>query len=151
MVHMIYHRLYHMAHIISYDLYGIIGKIEVWRIFPCKLKWILINMLSLSCFGKIIKFACFITLIMKLQPNDSVLLISACKVGCVFPTVIWSEFRMRQYRDDDHLDSSVISYKITQINWNHECWRELKRIYLGKQGNPDELNSDNLFNSLPFK
>ena len=102
MVHMIYHRLYHMAHIISYDLYGIIGKIEVWRIFPCKLKWTLINMFSLSCFGKIIKFACFITLIMKLQPNDSVLLISACKVGCVFPTVIWSQFRMRQYGNDDH-------------------------------------------------
>ena len=49
------------------------------------------------------------------------------------------------------LDSSVILNKITQINWNHECWRELKRFYLGKQGNPDELNSDNLFYSRPFK
>ena len=25
-----------------------------------------------------------------------------CKVGCVFPVVIRSEFRLRQYRDDDH-------------------------------------------------
>ena len=24
------------------------------------------------------------------------------KVGCVFVMVIWSEFRMEQYRDDDH-------------------------------------------------
>ena len=24
------------------------------------------------------------------------------KEGCVFPMVIWSEFRVRQYRDDGH-------------------------------------------------
>ena len=26
------------------------------------------------------------------------------KVGCVFPMVIWPEFRMGQYRDYDHQD-----------------------------------------------
>ena len=25
-----------------------------------------------------------------------------CKVGCVFPVVIWSEFRLGQQRDDGH-------------------------------------------------
>ena len=30
-----------------------------------------------------------------------------CKVGCVFPMVIGSEFRMRQYRDDDHRDDAL--------------------------------------------
>ena len=28
------------------------------------------------------------------------------KVGCVFPMVIWSELRMRQYRKDDHRESA---------------------------------------------
>ena len=27
------------------------------------------------------------------------------KVGCVLPTVIWSEFRIDQYREDDHRDA----------------------------------------------
>ena len=28
------------------------------------------------------------------------------KVGCVFPMVIWSEFRMVQYRDGDHREDA---------------------------------------------
>ena len=28
------------------------------------------------------------------------------KVGCAFPMVIWSEFRMGQYRDDDHREDA---------------------------------------------
>ena len=28
------------------------------------------------------------------------------KMGCVFPMVIWSEFRMGQYRDDDHREDA---------------------------------------------
>ena len=34
--------------------------------------------------------------------NDSLKMIGSCKVGRVFPVVIWSEFRMGKYRDDDH-------------------------------------------------
>ena len=30
------------------------------------------------------------------------------KVGCVFPMVIWPEFRMGQYRDDDHRDHAPL-------------------------------------------
>ena len=40
--------------------------------------------------------------ILKLQAIELVPLISVCKEGCDFPMVIWSEFRMRQYRDNDH-------------------------------------------------
>ena len=29
------------------------------------------------------------------------------KVGCFFTVVIWSEFRLRQYRDDDHLGDAL--------------------------------------------
>ena len=36
-----------------------------------------------------------------LQPHNTVH-ISQNKVGCDFPLVIWSEFRMGQYSDDDH-------------------------------------------------
>ena len=36
------------------------------------------------------------------------------KVGCVFPMVIWSEFRMGQYRDDDHREDTP-----------HFNWREI--------------------------
>ena len=28
------------------------------------------------------------------------------KVGCIFSMVIWSEFRVGQYRDDDHLEDA---------------------------------------------
>ena len=28
------------------------------------------------------------------------------KVGCVFPMVIWSEFRIGQYRDGDHREDT---------------------------------------------
>ena len=33
-------------------------------------------------------------------------LASSIKVGCVFPMVIWSEFRIRHYRDDDHQEDA---------------------------------------------
>ena len=29
-----------------------------------------------------------------------------CEVGCIFPMVISSEFRMGQYRDDDHCEDA---------------------------------------------
>ena len=29
------------------------------------------------------------------------------KVGCIFPMVIWSEFRMRQFRDDDPQEDAL--------------------------------------------
>ena len=35
------------------------------------------------------------------RPNDS------SKVECVFPVVIWSELRLRQHRDDDHLENAL--------------------------------------------
>ena len=34
------------------------------------------------------------------------IVISMSKVGCVFPIVIWFEFRVRQYRDDDHREDA---------------------------------------------
>ena len=30
------------------------------------------------------------------------------KVGCVFPMVIWSEFRMEQYKDDHHREDAPL-------------------------------------------
>ena len=27
---------------------------------------------------------------------------NTCKVGCISPMAIWSDFRIRQYRDDSH-------------------------------------------------
>ena len=32
--------------------------------------------------------------------------IKLATVGCVFPMVIWSEFRMGQYRHDDHREDA---------------------------------------------
>ena len=42
------------------------------------------------------------------------------KEGCVFPIFIWSEFRMRQYRDDDHRkDAShfIISCSVYRLDF----------------------------------
>ena len=30
------------------------------------------------------------------------------KVGCVFPMIIWAEFRMGQYRDEDHRKDALL-------------------------------------------
>ena len=40
----------------------------------------------------------------KYLPRGSIRTLIAIKpkVGCVFPMVIWFEFRMKQYRDDGH-------------------------------------------------
>ena len=37
--------------------------------------------------------------------SSTVLIVS--QVGCVFPMVILSEFRMDQYRDDDHREDAL--------------------------------------------
>ena len=38
------------------------------------------------------------------------------KVECVFPEVIWSEFRLGQYRDDDHREGASYFNTISTIN-----------------------------------
>ena len=40
--------------------------------------------------------------VMQLIKDANTLLEVTYKVGCIFPMVISSEFRMRQYRYDDH-------------------------------------------------
>ena len=37
----------------------------------------------------------------------SLLIVAKCKVGPMFPMVIWSKFRMRQYKDDDHREDAL--------------------------------------------
>ena len=44
----------------------------------------------------------------------------SCKVGCIFAMVNWSEFRMRQYRDDDHQEDAshfIISTGRFETEW----------------------------------
>ena len=40
------------------------------------------------------------------------------KVGRGFPMVISSEFRMGQYRDDDHHEDAPYFKRVTVIEWN---------------------------------
>ena len=48
------------------------------------------------------------------------------KVGCIFPMVIWSEFRMRQYRDDDHPEDAP-HFRIQPIL--KIFWKNLKKYW----------------------
>ena len=46
------------------------------------------------------------------------------KVGRVFPVVIWSEFRLGQYRDDDHRDEAshfniIFTLFLYSVQWNY--------------------------------
>ena len=40
------------------------------------------------------------------------------KVECVFPMIIWPEFRMGQYRDDDHREQAThFNYDMIRLPW----------------------------------
>ena len=45
-------------------------------------------------------------------------LVGLSKVGCIFPIVIWSEFRMGQYRDDYHREDAL--FFNLQIQWTEK-------------------------------
>ena len=38
--------------------------------------------------------------------SEGSIYISIYKEGCVYPMVIWSEFRLGKYRDDDHREDA---------------------------------------------
>ena len=40
------------------------------------------------------------------------------KVGRISPMVAWSEFRMRQYRDDDHREDAL-HFKFKKYRYNY--------------------------------
>ena len=81
------------------------------------------------------------------------------KVECVFPVVIWSEFRMVQYRDDDHWEDAphfiIIKTKIfirklslMIVGLDIQCkdlkkkdWKPVKKSMLVTESHDDYNNS----------
>ena len=57
-----------------------------------------------------------------------------CKVGCILPMVIWSEFRMGQYWDDDYREDAL-QFTILHLILS------FKRLYFSM----DYLNTHNIF------
>ena len=52
-----------------------------------------------------------------------------CKVGFVVPMAIWSEFRMEQYRDDDHREYAPHFGKLYSMLWSLSRILSLELIF----------------------
>ena len=52
-----------------------------------------------------------------------------CKVGCVFLMVIWSEFRLGKYRDDDHREDASHFIIIHRVQFYRGYLRLILKIY----------------------
>ena len=54
------------------------------------------------------------------------------KVWYVFPMVIWSEFRIKQYRDADHREDAPHFTQLSPRNRYSQEWRFPKKIFPGE-------------------